>query len=309
MDFWTNYFCFGLLILVFGKNASTLPVSQTPAVAVELDKKESRKNSDTAMQCVLELIELMTSDYSELSKDCERIMNRLVDETSDYDVVNKKSDTDTDALKTLIEPKSSEDPKEDMSISEEDKRSHSNPIKMIKNMKNPQNIVSPVSTPDDLIAAKTPDEAFQPNFVDDTFEEEIKFGKPFMTSFNGVNDKFLIVPMRVNEPQDYMSLEDAKTSPDMYDTVDDLFPLKSNGLKDDDYLSDLDELTSKGKDDYDMSDSNLDNLARIWGNINPKSNQKDGNNVEEEKMKDDMLFDLEMDLEKLNDDLKSLKKP
>jgi len=295
--------------LVFGKNASTLPVSQTPAVAVELDKKESRKNSDTAMQCVLELIELMTSDYSELSKDCERIMNRLVDETSDYDVVNKKSDTDTDALKTLIEPKSSEDPKEDMSISEEDKRSHSSPIKMIKNMKNPQNIVSPVSTPDDLIAAKTPDESFQPNFVDDTFEEEIKFGKPFMTSFNGVNDKFLIVPMRVNEPQDYMSLEDAKTSPDMYDTVDDMFPLKSNGLKDDDYLSDLDELTSKGKDDYDMSDSNLDNLARIWGNINPKSNQKDGNNVEEEKMKDDMLFDLEMDLEKLNDDLKSLKKP
>ena len=87
-------------------------------------------------------------------------------------------------------------------------------------MKNPQNIVSPVSTPDDLIAAKTPDESFQPNFVDDTFEEEIKFGKPFMTSFNGVNDKFLIVPMRVNEPQDYMSLEDAKTSPDMYDTVD-----------------------------------------------------------------------------------------
>ena len=58
-----------------------------------------------------------------------------------------------------------------------------------------------------------------------------------------------------------------------------MFPLKSNGLKDDDYLSDLDELTSKGKDDYDMSDSNLDNLARIWGNINPKSNQKDGNNV------------------------------
>ena len=57
------------------------------------------------------------------------LADRLVDETSDYDVVNKKSDTDTDALKTLIEPKSSEDPKEDMSISEEDKRSHSSPIK------------------------------------------------------------------------------------------------------------------------------------------------------------------------------------
>jgi len=304
MEFWKSYFCFGFLFLVFGKNALSVPVSQKPEVPVELDKKESRKNSDTAMQCVLELIELMTSDYSELSKDCERIMNRLVDETSNYDVVNKKSDDEEDALKTLIKPKTTDKLEKELPVAEADKRSRNSAIKALELMKNPQ--MKATSAPDNLKAAKNSDEIFQPNLVDDSFEEEIKFGKPFMTSFNGVDDKFLVVPMRMSESEnDYVPIEDVKTSPDLYD---DLYPLEPEDLKDDDYLSDLDELSPPKVKDYDVShDPNLDDLARIWGNLNPKSKPKDAD--ENEKIKDEMLFDLEMDLEKLNEDLKSLKKP
>jgi len=303
MEFWKSYFCFGLLVLVFGKNASSVPVSQKPEVPAEMDKKENRKNSDTAMQCVLELIELMTSDYSELSQDCERIMNRLVDETSNYDVVNKKSDDDADALKTLIEPKTLEKPEKEVPV-EEEKRSRNSAIKALEMMKNPR--MKAPSAPANLKAAKNVDETLQPNLVGDSFEEEIKFGKPFMTSFNGVDDKFLIVPMRMSESEDeYVPIEDAKISPDLYD---DLYSLEPEDLKDDDYLSDLEKLSPPKGKDYDVSrDPNLDDLARIWGNLNPKSEPKDAD--EDEKIKDGMLFDLEMDLEKLNEDLKSLKKP
>ena len=55
-----------------------------------------------------------------------------------------------------------------------------------------------------------------------------------------------------------------------------MYPLEPEDLKDDDYLSDLDELSPPKGKDYDVSrDPNLDDLARIWGNLNPKSKPKD----------------------------------
>lgn len=157
---------------------------------------------------------------------------------------------------------------------------------------------------------------------DDEKDESLEFGKPFLTSLDDVDGKFLVVPLHVTggsgggkQMKGRATAEQRRSDPYGFNKLSNInksfmkpqpaLPVEDDSLLFDDFNNDQAPEQENNK---------LEQLAQAWADLNAQPKQQDmieeeAEQENEEEEDEETLFKIEMDLEKLNADLESLKRP
>lgn len=332
-----SWFSFGvLLLLIIVEGCVSASIRSTGKLS---RKSKDSKVGDETVDCVMEVMAVFTSPTPlKISPGCKKMVEQLrSDKMEARSMSEDEGENLDDELNALLNNQANlkssrafengDDEEGDMEMQQ--KRSPSvSALKYLFSGKNGDE-EEPISADDEDEGeeVKEDDPLFEDYLDkgDDDEEEEdesLEFGKPFLTSLDDVDGKFLVIPLHVTggdggkqmKERATAAAEQRRSAPYGFNKLSNInksfmkpqaaLPVEDDSMLFDDFNDDQAP---------EQENSKLEELAQAWADLNAQPKQdiieEEAEQEKEEEEDEETLFKIEMDLEKLNADLESLKRP